>query len=106
MFGEIYSEFKSLLKNWIISQSVLDIVFISGAVICVMRERMALFGIAFCAYFIGQLVIIIKVFGSIKRFGDYLNLRGKYQTALKSGNDEEIKEAENQIIKYMKKDTV
>ena len=106
MFSEIYSEFNYLFKKWIISQSILDIIFITCAVVCVMNEKMTLFGIAFGTYFIGQIIIISKVFGSVKRFGDYLNLRGNYQSAIKNDNESKIKEAENRIIEFMKKDTV
>ena len=106
MFEEVYSSFKALMKNWIISQLVLDVVFVVGGVVCVTNERMLLFGIVFFGYFIGQIIIITKVFGSVKRFGDYLNINGRYQTAVRNSDDDAIKQAQNDIIEYMKKDTV
>ena len=104
-FLEYYVDFKNLFKKWILTQSLCDILFIIVAVLSVIAGKTIIFIIAFIVFFIAEILVIIKLFGSLKGFGDYLNLRNKYMTASKIDNEVEIEKLEQEIIEYMKNGT-
>ena len=104
-FLEILSEFKALMKKWILSELVIDIIFVGFAVLSVLEEKTVVFIVLFVVFFASELLLIKHIFGSFKRFGDYLNLRGRYQSAVSKNDEAELELLENEITDYMKKDT-
>ena len=101
-FLEYYIEFKNIMKRWCLAQIICDIIFVGIAVVIVLAEKMLLFAVAIAVFFFAEYFIINRVFGSLKSFTEYLNLREKYQTAHAKGDEDELEKVEKEIIEYMK----
>ena len=102
-FYDYYICFKALMKKWILSELLTDVILVALAVVFGMQGNMEAVYIFVGIYFICEFVIIKIVFGSLKRFIEYLNINGKYNEAKKNNDELAIEALENQIIEYMKK---